>query len=49
MKKLMVLFPADLHHRLKVYAVQQNITMRDFIIEVVAEALEKKGGKKPKG
>jgi predicted nucleotidyltransferase component of viral defense system len=39
-------FPEDLHYRLKVFAVVNNTTMKDVIIQAVTEYLHKHEKKK---
>jgi len=46
-KKVLVLLPEDLHHQMHLRAVEQRITMRQFITEAIRQAVEK-GGKRQK-
>jgi len=46
LKKVLLPFPEDLHHQMKVRAAERKITMREFIAEAIQQALEKGGEKK---
>ena len=45
MRKLIVSIPEDLHKRLKIFAVEQDVTVKEFVTEAIEAAL-KKGGKR---
>lgn len=47
LKKVLLPFPEDLHHQMKVRAAEMKITMREFIEIAIRQALEK-GGKDKK-
>lgn len=38
-------FPDELHRKMKAAAAMEGISMKDLIIKVVEEYLERKGGK----
>ena len=46
MKKVLLPLPEDLHHQMHLRAVEQRMTMREFIIEAIRQAVEKGGEKK---
>jgi hypothetical protein len=45
-KKVLLPLPEDLHHQMHLRAVEQRMTMREFIIEAIRQAVEKGGEKK---
>ncbi len=45
-KKLLLPLPEELHHQLKLRAVEERLTMREFIAQAIRAALEKGGKRK---
>ena len=37
-------FPEELHHKAKIQAAVERITLKDLLIKAITEYLEKKGG-----
>jgi hypothetical protein len=47
-KKVLLPLPEDLHHQMHLHAVEQKMTMREFMIAAIRQALEKGGGRDKK-
>jgi hypothetical protein len=48
MKKVLLPLPEDLHHEMHLRAVEQRMTMREFIIAAIRQAVGRGGDKAKK-